>query len=135
MFTLNGYKIVFRRRWQNKCTDFNGKYLLGDGRYDTVCEIYTRDKTMVGKGFEPVFQKNPSFTGIAKLHPNDRPDKIVGKKIALRNALGSRKFSGDPEPAYNCVDFYCKAVRSVIWAAFSNWVSQWPHQVAPKPIV
>ena len=109
MFTLNGYKIVFRRRWQNKCTDFNGKYLLGDGRYDTVCEIYIRDI------------KFPSYTGIAKLHPNDRPDKIVGKKIALRNAMKEYRHVFD------------KGIRTVIWKAFFAWVESWNNQ--PNNIV
>jgi len=110
MFTVNEYKIVFKRRWQNKCTDFNGKYLLGDGRYDTVCEIYVKDNG--------AYSQKPCFTGIAKLHPNDRPDKIIGKKIALRNAMV----------------VWDHVSRTPIWKAFWGWVASWPHQVAPKPI-
>jgi hypothetical protein len=82
---------------------------------------------MVGSNFRIVYCKVPRFTGIAKLHPKDKPDKIVGKKIALRNAIGvwieySKKWQ------YNCADFYNKPVRTAIWTAFWNWVSQWPAQ-------
>ena len=76
MFIVNNYKIAFKRVWLERTVDINGAYVYGNGRYDTICEIY------VCKDFAP------RFTGIAKLHPNDQPDKIIGKKIALRNAIG-----------------------------------------------
>ena len=126
MFTVNEYKIVFKRRWHERATDINGAYIYGSGRYDTVCEIYVQDKTMVrqDKLDGIVFNKEPSFTGVAKLHPNDKPDKIVGKKIALRNAIG--KYNPKTECLiYSCADFYNKSVRTAIWKAFWLWVASW----------
>ena len=120
MFSVNEYKIVFKRVWHDAHPS--------DGRYDTKCEIYVQDKSMVGSGFKKVYRKEPSFTGIAKLHPNDRPDKTLGKKIALRNAIGYFVIvEGSWE--YNCADFYKKEVRTAIWKAFWKWVKSWAEQI------
>ena len=116
MFTVNEYKIVFKKRWQNRCTDLKGKFLLGDGRYDTVCEIWLE------KG--NVRMEVPRFTGIAKLHPNDRPDKLLGKKIALRKAIGVWDAENE-EWSYSCSDFFNKSVRTAIWKNFWAWVATW----------
>jgi len=111
MFTVNEYKMVFKRRWHQtrlQAEDYGSGYIIpdGDGRYDTVCEIWI-------SGLEV-----PRFTGVAKLHPNDQPDKIVGKKIALRNAIIDRG-------AYNNWAFQDKSIRSAIWKAFWAWVATW----------
>jgi hypothetical protein len=119
MFTIGEYKIVFSRRWHERGTDINGKYVYGNGRYDTVCEIYTQCTTTLTK--RSIYREKPSFTGVAKLHPNDQVDRIVGKKLALQRAIG-----GGPE-RYNCSDFYRKSVRTVIWKAFFEWVANWKH--------
>jgi len=127
------YKIVFKRVWHNgdHTDEIDINKESGNGRYDTKCEIYVRDMTMVGKGFEPVFKKEPSFTGIARLHPNDKPDKIIGKKIALRNAmdlhdgdLGKVVYPRNPSfPKYR--DPFFKELRTAIWKAFFAWVEGW----------
>jgi len=114
MFTIGDYKIVFRRRWHLRTSDY------GNGRYDTVCEICVKENG--------AYYQKPKFTGIAKLHPNDKPDKIVGKKIALRNAIGVW-IEYSKEWQYNCADFYNKPVRTAIWTAFWTWVSSWPVSI------
>ena len=147
MFTVNEYKIVFKRRWHQRRlrkdgdpAQFHILYHQGyyrqssiadptlveeesDGRYDTVCEIYIEDL------------EGPRFTGVAKLHPNDQVDRIVGKKIALRNAM-NRGFRADPISKKYVTDFhlefYIKSKRTAIWKAFWQWVSQWPNQPAGK---
>ena len=126
MFTVNEYKIVFKRRWHQprdgKSVPNSVPVLENDGRYDTVCEIYIEDLEV------------PRFTGVAKLHPNDQVDRIVGKKIALRNAIGVAVIEEDGNRTYNynCADFYRPDVRTAIWKAFCQWVSQWPNQPAGK---
>lgn len=110
MFKVNDYRIVFKRVWHSRKRN-------GDGCYDTKCEIYNMEDESVG----------PSFTGIARLHPNDKPDKVVGKKIALRNAIGVWD-SENEEWSYSCAEFFNKEVRTAIWAAFWGWVDQWPNQ-------
>ena len=125
MFTVNEYKIVFKRRWHLRTSDY------GNGRYDTVCEIYyTSDKCKVSsKSNQIVYRKEPSFTGIAKLHPNDQPDKIIGKKIALRNAIGFVKFKNEIYYRFLTANqqaaFSQKEVRTAIWKAFWDWVANW----------
>jgi len=51
------------------------------------------------------------YSGVAKLHPKDRPDKITGKKIALQRALADGQLS--------------KPERTRVWAAFWAWVKNW----------
>ena len=132
MFTVNEYRIVFKRRWHNRVGDhLDDSYIKGDGRYDTKCEIYVQDPNMVGVGFAMVYHKEPRFTGIAKLHPKDKPDKIVGKKIALRDALLIIEM--DVIPIKNLGDItdvkyypaFNKEVRTAIWKAFWEWVLHW----------
>jgi len=76
MFHVNEYKIVFKRRWHEKRERqilFGGKSRISDndGRYDTVCDIWIPELEV------------PRYTGVANLHPNDKADKITGKKVAL----------------------------------------------------
>lgn len=75
-------------------------------RYTTVCEIQNEDTEEV------------VFTGHAKIHPNDIPDRIIGKKVALTNAL---LFCSHGPTVWN----FPKYVRTEIWAAFWEWVENW----------
>jgi len=88
-----------------------------NGRYDTVCEIWI-------DGLEV-----PKFNGVAKLHPKDKPDKIEGKRVALREAIGLVKVEGQPFLHFKTVNqqsaFYNKSVRTEIWKAFWEWVASW----------
>lgn len=111
MFDVNGYRIVFRRIWHenNRC------------RYDTLCEIFI-------PGLEV-----PRFTGIARLHPNDNPDRITGKKVALRDAMGTKCTCSDHYHyplsfSFQKVDFHQKEKREAIWSAFWSWVESWPNK-------
>ena len=90
MFEISGYKVTFMRVWRDK------KY----GRYDTECAITRK------------FQDVADY-GLAHLHPNDKPDKIVGKKIALGKALKRAEVG--------------KELRTMIWKAFWAWVAKWPE--------
>ena len=125
MFQVNEYKIVFRRRWHLRTSDY------GNGRYDTVCEIYKI-------GLEES-SSEPSFTGVAKLHPNDSVDRIVGKKLALRRALGAILPNDKQRYGEHVSDHYRrmfknKTDRTAIWKAFWVWVSQWPADDTAKAI-
>lgn len=115
MFVAGNYKIVFKRIWH---TDDEGESLM-NGRYDTKCEIWLNDEE----------SQIPRFTGIAKLHPNDRPDKIIGKKIALQNAIGHYHEKTDCI-VYSCADFYKKETRTSIWKTFWLWVADWPRNIS-----
>jgi len=112
MFKVNRYTIKFKRRWhlQENLPAEEIKFWKkhGDGRYDTICEIYVEDLEV------------PRFTGIARLHPNDCPNKIEGKKIALCNAIGIYRPEKD-RIVYNCTEFYNKKFRTEIWKAFWKW--------------
>lgn len=90
MFQVGDYIVTFMRLWRDKKC----------GRYDTSCAI-----TYIGYG--------DSHLGVAYLHPNDKPDKIIGKKVALGKALES----GGAD----------KELRRMIWKAFWQWVSGWPN--------
>ena len=107
MFTAGGYKIVFKRRWheiRERQILFDGKRRISDnnGRYDTVCEIWIPDLEV------------PRFVGVAKLHPNDKLDKIVSKKTALRKAMN--------DEINRAGLLGLKSKRTEIWKAFWVWV-------------
>jgi hypothetical protein len=98
MFKIDNLKIRFMR--------------LSDG--DTMCEIW-----MIGDGsYETSPPKAPDYTGQVRLHPNDRPDKITGKKLALLRAM--LVFPGVYKPR-----FKAKVYRARIWEAFWAWVDSW----------
>jgi hypothetical protein len=145
MFTTGDYKIVFKKRWHQP-REIDAKAtprlacapgtLANDGRYDTVCEI-------TNLSVHSDWEAN-HFEGIAVLHPNDRVDRIVGKKIALGRALEVawpsslegeviRINSGD-DAAFEIMKIEAerKLKRKVIWCAFWQWVSQWPNQPVNK---
>jgi len=124
MFHVNEYKIVFKRRWHEKRERqilFGGKSRISDndGRYDTVCEIWIPEMEV------------PFYTGVANLHPNDKADKITGKKVALLDAM-VEEWKEDPItkkkiPVY-FIEFGLKSIRTEIWQAFRSWVSSWPNK-------
>ena len=114
MFTVNEYKIVFKRRWHQPRPQvmFKFEYIPeNNGRYDTVCEIWIPELEV------------PLFVGVVRLHPNDKPDKITGKKLALLKAMTGT------EAAYR---FSAKSTRTEIWQAFWSWVSSWPNPPLAK---
>ena len=92
-----------------------------ESRFDTVCRITYYDDL-------------PPFIGVAKLHPNDSPDKVIGKKVALKNALiHSREHRGPFKGEIIIHWRYEKGRRNVIWKAFWAWVESWKGD--SKPIV
>jgi len=92
MFEVNGFKVTFQRIWTDQKR----------GRYDTFCEVNLPGDTI-----------NWPRSALAHLHPNDKPDKIVGKKIALGKALKRAEVG--------------KELRTMIWKAFWAWVAKWPE--------
>jgi len=127
MFKVGDLKIEFQRMWENDNTFPENEH--GSGRYDTKCEIYVDDDT----------KEVPRFTGVARLHPNDKPDKIVGKKIALFKAMGLfwkmcpfyDAFGRETQrPVLHCSNntFDNKKLRTKIWKAFWALVKSWKEQ-------
>lgn len=102
MFETENYRFKFER--VNVCKR--------SGRYDTLCSVYVND------GFTSS-EVIPLFTGLAVLHPNDRPDKVIGKKMALLRAMKKQK-TGQYRTS-----FWTKAKRTEVWQAFWSWVSSW----------
>jgi len=119
MFRVGKYKIVFMHTKQDtlQYEVIKGKNLVvsGSGRYDTSCHIYINNDT----------QEIPQYIGFVKLHPNDKPDKIIGKKIALQNALISQTFIDPKTKKKITIWHHQKNVRTKIWKAFWAWVESW----------
>ncbi len=110
MFKAAGYTITFKRIWHlvrnkegNECFAREDG-AIKSGRYDTLCQIRVTGTSV------------SYWTGAAKLHPKDKPDKIIGKKIALARALDRKG------------EFFLKCKRKAIWKAFWAWVASWPDQ-------
>ena len=92
MFRVNNYQISFRKSYSLVITPKK------QGRYDTVCNILDTSNSRI-------------FEGYAWIHPNDIPDKITGKKVALTKALENMGAN--------------KLTRTIIWEAFWKWVESW----------
>jgi hypothetical protein len=107
MFNAVGFKIRFER----KMTLVHIKSLDENVRRDiTFCFITAPNK-----------EENKMdilSMGMAILNPIDQYDKIVGKKLALTDALQNGNFS------------FGKYIRTNIWKYFWLWVSNWPSQIA-----
>ena len=101
MFTINRADIGMKIRVKF----YQVPHPENESRFDTVCRIN--------------YDGLPPFIGVAKLHPNDKPDKIIGKKIALANAMHGR--------------IKLKDNRTVIWKAFLQWVESW--KANSKPLI
>ena len=86
-----GWRISFKRV----------PHTSNPSRFNTLCRI------------QDSADKNAPLIGLAFLHPKDKPDKLTGKKIALKNAL----FMGQKD----------KPIRAVVWKAFWQWVEAWPQ--------
>lgn len=101
MFTVNNYRISFCKNYSLIVPK-----RAQQGHYDTCCKIV--DFSLVDESGEVVNK----YEATAYLHPNDKPDKIIGKKVALTKALA--KIKG--------LD---KQKRTKIWMAFWIWVASW----------
>ena len=120
MFTAGGYKIVFKRRWHQprpERAELLWSLQDNDGRYDTVCEIWDTDLNII------------CYRGLAKLHPNDKVDKVVGKKIALLNTM-IKRILWLTNPVTNKIEkhiewHFSKSLRTEIWEAFWTWIASW----------
>ena len=122
MSTAGGYKIVFRRQWhqprpQSEFEDIPDN----NGRYDTVCEIWEANDDLSSR-----------FVGVAKLHPKDKLNKVLGKKIALLNAM-IKRIVWLTDPITNKREkhiewYFSKQDRTEIWKAFWVWVKSWNEQ-------
>ena len=92
MFRVNDYQISFRKS-QSLITPSRKQ-----GQYDTVCNILDTSNSRI-------------FEGYAWIHPNDSPNKIIGKKIALTRALENMGIN--------------KSTRTIVWKGFWEWVESW----------
>lgn len=114
MFECVNLRFVFKHERTGffEVTNEDGKAKTHwSGRYNVLCEVY-RDLTSF-----------PLYTGLAKLHPNDEPDPIIGKKIALEAAMKGPFFvhiQGEYQTR-----FANKGVRTEIWSAFWSWIASW----------
>jgi len=124
MFRVENYKITFDKQWHDfsVVNNIDGSLMQKSGRHNTRCHI--THGNMI----------SPTWIGKANLHPNDKVDKITGKKIALRNAMIKRwkvKVLPNDEkiriPVYHH-EFYQKSKRTKIWKAFWAWTESWKMQ-------
>jgi len=121
MFTVDNYKIVFKRLYHSNEYDENKT-----GRYDTACKIYVDDET----------KEVPRYTSVAKLHPNDQSDKIMGKKTALLKSM-IKDIKWFTNARTNKLEkhiewYFSKQDRTEIWKAFWAWTKTWKKKPESK---
>ncbi len=83
MFSVTDYRISFRRNKVN---------------HNVICDICDNATDSL-------------FTGQARRHPKDYPNKMMGKKVALTKALYDMNAG--------------KILRTIIWKAFWEWTESW----------
>jgi len=109
MFKVGNLKICFKHF---KYVDV-GFEKLKTGKFGVTCTIYKEDREI------------PLFQGTVRPYYKDQPDRILGKKYALREALVSgrlkRKSDGKDVIFWN----FIQAERTEIWNAFWEWVESW----------
>jgi hypothetical protein len=80
---------------------------LGNERFDTLCRLLE---------YEPV-KKAEHMTqlghGFAYCHPNDKPDKEKGRKVALAKAM-------DSASEFNGIPLYVADNRREVWNAYHS---------------
>lgn len=116
MFECGNLRFVFKHKrfgYYTTETIRRGMYtkvpkMHWSGRYNVLCEVYGEHSAL------------PLYRAIAKLLPNDEPDPILGKKIALKGVM----MHPDVHESYH-TRFASKHVRTEIWTAFWQWVSSW----------
>ncbi len=105
MFETEKFRFVFKKL----C------FTDGSGRFDTLCDIYVKESLVNGTN-------HPRYRGVARLHPNDAPDKITGKKKALLLAMQDGGLKG-----MYTGSFFLRSKRTVVWKAFWSWVDSWSY--------
>lgn len=109
MFKTDKYKITFKRI---------------KPAFNIVCQIFD----LTGKEYEVILA-----TAASVLHPQDKYDKIKGKKIALTKAMIDhyefKEVNGKTVkvPIWR----FDKVDRAIIWQAFWNWVDSWGKEKCP----
>ena len=93
------------------------------GKFGVTCSVYLKD------GDTPLFQ------GTVRPYYKDQPDRILGKKYALREALVNkrikRKSAGEDILSTYIVWNFTKTERTEIWNAFWEWVESWDKKPHP----
>lgn len=84
------------------------KFKRGRGLHPRLGELRLLYQCFIGF-YAP---KNFCISGIAYLNPIDSNDKIIGKKIALQNAINKIPISIN------------KSDRTLIWQAFWKWIKE-----------
>jgi len=96
------------------------------GKFGVTCSVYLKD------GDTPLFQDT------VRPYYKDQPDRILGKKYALREALVNkrikRKSAGKDILSTYIVWNFTKTERTEIWNAFWEWVESWDKKKEINPV-
>ena len=109
MFKVGNLKICFKHF---KYVDV-GFEKLKTGKFGVTCTIYKEDREI------------PLFQGTVRPYYKDQPDRILGKKYALREALVNKRIKRKSDSKDIIVWNFTWAERTEIWNAFWAWVESW----------
>jgi len=110
MFKTDKYKITFKR--EENIIELPFKNIKKDTAENF--QLRTIVWCYITKLSEPVLDEVHGWADSAILHPNDKYDKVIGKKIALTKNLKRMNIS--------------KEERTVIWQAFWEMITSWELQ-------
>jgi len=112
MFKVGNLKINFKHEYFYVSEKTGEPVYEGTGRFGVTCFIYQ-------EGVEEAIS-----VGSVLIHKGDQPDRVIGKKYALRKALRVADVWNDNKQI-TCTLLFPKQKRTEIWDAFWDWVESW----------
>ena len=111
MFKVGNLKINFKHEYFYVSEKTGEPVYEGTGRFGVTCFIYQ-------EGVEEAIS-----VGSVLIHKGDQPDRIIGKKYALRKALIKKAYF--VEKRHVIIWQWDKHMRTKIWDAFWDWIESW----------
>ena len=120
MFKVGNLKINFKHEYFYVSEKTGEPVYEGTGRFGVTCFIYQ-------EGVEEVIS-----VGSVLIHKGDQPDRVIGKKYALRKALIKKAYFVGKR--HVIIWQWDKHMRTKIWDAFWEWVESWDKKKEINPV-
>ena len=117
MFKVGNLKINFKHEYFYVSEKTGEPVYEGTGRFGVTCFIYQ-------EGVEEAIS-----VGSVLIHKGDQPDRVIGKKYALRKALIKKAYFVGKR--HVIIWQWDKHIRTKIWDAFWDWVESWDKKSHP----
>jgi len=121
MFKVKNLKISFRHEHLHLSEKTGEPVYKGTGRFGVTCFIQQ-------EGIE-----EDIYIGSVLIHKGGQPDRVTGKKYALRKAMIAAE-GLDTDGHLAIIWYFPKRQRTEIWKAFWEWVESWDKKKEINPV-